>query len=186
MQNRSHSGFVLGNTPNARIFHGGYQHVGIYKACGANANPKICVAPKCKPPTQVSGIEVALGLLVLGLTLAMYISSLCQFHLRWVPKANAFSVEYGLKAILGEFFRPKNLTKSIFFVEKELLLFLTIIFRLGTMHFDSPYAIMLCNCQLQVCHMNWEIERSQGIWKLTRGHRTFLSIIEVHMFSDYF
>ena len=45
MQNPSRWGFALGNTSNVRILRWGYQHVGIKKGCGANANPKICVTP---------------------------------------------------------------------------------------------------------------------------------------------
>ena len=44
-QNPSHWGFGLGNTSNARILRWVYQNVGISKACGANANPKICFSP---------------------------------------------------------------------------------------------------------------------------------------------
>ena len=72
MQNPSRWGFVLGNTPNARILRWGYQYVGIKKPCGANANPKICVTlnenPKiCVTPNANPQREQV------------------EYRLRWVP-----------------------------------------------------------------------------------------------------
>ena len=111
MQNHSCWVLALAKTPNVKFSVGNTNMLVSKNAIicvTPNANAKIWL-PQTRTPNASQWNIGDVGSSGVGHTLAMYISyCLCQFHLRWVPNANAFSVEYGLKVNRMENINPYN------------------------------------------------------------------------------
>ena len=100
-QNTWRRGLALGSTPDARILHWGYQHVGILEPTQTLASGVICVTPDANPRRQSVEYRWHWAFWRWGWRWGWRWP--CTFHIFcvdficvWCPTRTPFPVEYGL------------------------------------------------------------------------------------------